>query len=34
MIKASNYSAAGRDLGVSGNAIRKRLKTYYDGDLP
>lgn len=26
MVKSSNYSAVGRDLGVSGNAIKKRIK--------
>jgi len=28
MVKIKNYSVAGRDLGVSDNAIRKRIKTH------
>lgn len=28
MVRASNYEAVGRDLGVSGNAVRKRLRNH------
>lgn len=34
MVKNSNYSAVSRKLGVSDNAIRKRLRNHYDGELP
>jgi len=33
-VRSRNYSAVARDLGVSDNAVRKRLRTYYEGDLP
>lgn len=34
MIQDTNYSATGRKLGVSCNAVRKHLRNHYEGDLP
>lgn len=34
MVKESNYSAVSRELGVSDNAVRKRLKNHFEGELP
>lgn len=34
MVEKTNYSAVSRNLGVSDNAVRKRLRNHYDGDLP